>query len=305
MKAGPPALQCDLDQCPSVLQCPVLNLCCSLDARRWADVLVVAPLSANTLAKVAMGLCDNLLTCVIRAWDWTEAPLLVGACNQVKLTRGLGSVLLPQLCQPLTESTGTGPNMHSIFKSMPVRVRQKLGRYAEWQKLGLDHGIRPAPGCCLVGFHYVNFVHILCRQCLEEMSHSRQFYLNHPTSFMVLLQGSHSFLGHFACLPPRCRLRQCQTLAVAFSPLLLSLEQLKKLCCSQVAPAMNTVMWLSPFTEQHLSVSHEMSGVYNHPSCMGHYAHWDLNVVPLLTCSLAAREQGGRQNKVQSLVSGV
>lgn len=31
---------------------------------RWADVMVVAPLSCNTLAKMAHGLCDNLLTAV-------------------------------------------------------------------------------------------------------------------------------------------------------------------------------------------------------------------------------------------------
>jgi len=31
---------------------------------RWADVLLIAPLSCNTLAKMANGLCDNLLTAV-------------------------------------------------------------------------------------------------------------------------------------------------------------------------------------------------------------------------------------------------
>lgn len=40
-----------------------------IELRRWADALVIAPLSANTLAKLAGGLCDNLLTCVVRAWD--------------------------------------------------------------------------------------------------------------------------------------------------------------------------------------------------------------------------------------------
>jgi len=30
----------------------------------WADVLVIAPASANTLAKLAQGLCDNLLLAV-------------------------------------------------------------------------------------------------------------------------------------------------------------------------------------------------------------------------------------------------
>ena len=49
-----------------------------IELRRWADVLVVAPLSANTLSKMAAGGCDNLLTCVARAWDTKgSAPVLV------------------------------------------------------------------------------------------------------------------------------------------------------------------------------------------------------------------------------------
>ncbi|KAK4241031.1 hypothetical protein C8A03DRAFT_12683 [Achaetomium macrosporum] len=42
--------------------------------RTGADMLVVAPLSANTLAKVVNGMSDNLLTSVIRAWD-TDASI--------------------------------------------------------------------------------------------------------------------------------------------------------------------------------------------------------------------------------------
>ncbi|XP_053810357.1 phosphopantothenoylcysteine decarboxylase isoform X4 [Vidua chalybeata] len=40
---------------------PVLHI----ELRRWADLMVVAPLDANTLAKVANGICDNLL-CLIQ-----------------------------------------------------------------------------------------------------------------------------------------------------------------------------------------------------------------------------------------------
>ncbi|CAN0916281.1 Phosphopantothenoylcysteine decarboxylase [Linum grandiflorum] len=47
-----------------------------IELRRWADVMVIAPLSANTLGKIAGGLCDNLLTCVVRAWDY-EKPLFI------------------------------------------------------------------------------------------------------------------------------------------------------------------------------------------------------------------------------------
>ncbi|KAK8165936.1 phosphopantothenoylcysteine decarboxylase [Phyllosticta citribraziliensis] len=42
-----------------------------IELRRWADLLVVAPLSANSLAKMVNGLCDNLLLSTIRAWDTT------------------------------------------------------------------------------------------------------------------------------------------------------------------------------------------------------------------------------------------
>ena len=31
--------------------------------------MLIAPLDANTLAKLSNGICDNLLTCVVRAWD--------------------------------------------------------------------------------------------------------------------------------------------------------------------------------------------------------------------------------------------
>lgn len=47
-----------------------------IELRRWADILVIAPLSANTLGKIALGLCDNLLTNVVRAWN-TQYPILV------------------------------------------------------------------------------------------------------------------------------------------------------------------------------------------------------------------------------------
>ncbi|PAA92490.1 hypothetical protein BOX15_Mlig019526g2, partial [Macrostomum lignano] len=39
-----------------------------IDLRNWADLLLLAPLDANTLAKLSCGLCDNLLTCIARAW---------------------------------------------------------------------------------------------------------------------------------------------------------------------------------------------------------------------------------------------
>jgi phosphopantothenoylcysteine decarboxylase len=56
---------------------PVLHI----ELRRWADVLVVAPLDANTLAKFALGIVDNCLACVYRAWDRSRPIVLAPAMN--------------------------------------------------------------------------------------------------------------------------------------------------------------------------------------------------------------------------------
>ena len=49
--------------------------------RNWADINIIAPLSANTLAKVANGICDNLLTSVVRAWDFKKPIIIAPAMN--------------------------------------------------------------------------------------------------------------------------------------------------------------------------------------------------------------------------------
>lgn len=36
---------------------PVLHI----DLRKWADIFIICPLSANTLAKISNLVCDNLL----------------------------------------------------------------------------------------------------------------------------------------------------------------------------------------------------------------------------------------------------
>jgi phosphopantothenoylcysteine decarboxylase len=52
-----------------------------IELRRWADLFLLAPLDANTLAKLAVGLSDNCLTCVWRAWDATRPVVLAPAMN--------------------------------------------------------------------------------------------------------------------------------------------------------------------------------------------------------------------------------
>jgi phosphopantothenoylcysteine decarboxylase / phosphopantothenate---cysteine ligase len=51
-----------------------------IELARWADVLLIAPASANTIAKLAFGLADNLLTTLALA---SAAPLMIApAMNQ-------------------------------------------------------------------------------------------------------------------------------------------------------------------------------------------------------------------------------
>lgn len=56
---------------------PVLHI----ELRRWADIFVIAPLDANTLAKIANGICDNLLTCIARCWDMNRPFVVYPAMN--------------------------------------------------------------------------------------------------------------------------------------------------------------------------------------------------------------------------------
>lgn len=56
---------------------PVLHI----ELRRWADLLLIAPCDANTLAKLALGLTDNCLTCVYRAWDRARPVIVAPAMN--------------------------------------------------------------------------------------------------------------------------------------------------------------------------------------------------------------------------------
>lgn len=52
-----------------------------IDLRDSHSALVIAPLSANTLAKMATGICDNLLTSVYRAWDRYRPVIVAPAMN--------------------------------------------------------------------------------------------------------------------------------------------------------------------------------------------------------------------------------
>lgn len=56
---------------------PILHI----ELRRWADIVLVAPCSANTLAKISGGICDNLLTSFLRALSPATPTVLYPAMN--------------------------------------------------------------------------------------------------------------------------------------------------------------------------------------------------------------------------------
>ncbi|KAI0342087.1 flavoprotein [Trametopsis cervina] len=56
---------------------PILHI----ELRRWADIVLVAPCSANTLSKIAHGTCDNLATCLLRALAPTTPTYIFPAMN--------------------------------------------------------------------------------------------------------------------------------------------------------------------------------------------------------------------------------
>ncbi|KAK7009357.1 phosphopantothenoylcysteine decarboxylase [Biomphalaria glabrata] len=100
----------------SSIQDPVLHI----ELRKWADVMIIAPLDANTLAKIANGLCDNLLTCVVRAWDFHKPLMFAPAMNtcmyehpitatQIDLLKKLGYKEIPCISKKLAcGDTGFG-----------------------------------------------------------------------------------------------------------------------------------------------------------------------------------------------------
>lgn len=60
---------------------PVLHI----ELGKWADLFVIAPLDANSLAKMAGGLCDNLLLCTARAWDLGGKPFFFAPAMNTRM----------------------------------------------------------------------------------------------------------------------------------------------------------------------------------------------------------------------------
>lgn len=108
---------------------------------QWADLCVVAPLSANSLSKIANGICDNLLTTVICAISNKTKVLFVPAMNEnmwknpiiqrnVKIIKTIihYTILNPQKGELACGVYGEGrmPDPEDIFKQAKLSLKNNL-----------------------------------------------------------------------------------------------------------------------------------------------------------------------------------
>jgi len=56
---------------------PVLHI----ELRKWADIILICPASADIMAKIVVGISDDLLLSVIRAWDQSKPKIICPAMN--------------------------------------------------------------------------------------------------------------------------------------------------------------------------------------------------------------------------------
>lgn len=117
---------------------PVLHI----ELRRWADMMVIAPLDANTLAKIANGICDNLLTCVARAWDDKKPLLFCPAMNtfmwnhpvtaeQIKKMQSFGYIEIPCIEKTLAcgdVGYGAMAEVATIVQEVSAHIEQICNR---------------------------------------------------------------------------------------------------------------------------------------------------------------------------------
>jgi phosphopantothenoylcysteine decarboxylase len=86
-----------------------------IELRRWANLMVIAPLDANTLAKLANGLADNCLTCVWRAWDPTLPVVLAPAMNTLMWRHPATSRHLRQVVEDMGGSPPAGLALEDLI----------------------------------------------------------------------------------------------------------------------------------------------------------------------------------------------
>ncbi|KAJ7484669.1 flavoprotein [Mycena latifolia] len=96
----------DEDEWPAAYKIgdPILHI----ELRRWADIVLVAPCSANTLSKIAHGICDNLTTSLMRALAPTMPTYIFPAMNTLMYEHPLTAEHL-RIVRDVVKYTVMGP----------------------------------------------------------------------------------------------------------------------------------------------------------------------------------------------------
>lgn len=83
---------------------PILHI----ELSKWANVFLIAPIDANTLAKLACGLCDNLLLCILRAVNINANPriFICPAMNTAMWNHPLTAIHINTLTTPPLNTFG-------------------------------------------------------------------------------------------------------------------------------------------------------------------------------------------------------
>ncbi|KAM0749770.1 flavoprotein [Meredithblackwellia eburnea MCA 4105] len=104
---------------------PVLHI----ELRRWADVVLIAPCSANTLAKISNGICDNILTSLLRALPTFVPVFLFPAMNTHMYSHPMTSKQLKVVTEEL------GYEVHGPIPKMLACGDIGIGAMTEWSHI--------------------------------------------------------------------------------------------------------------------------------------------------------------------------
>lgn len=135
-----------------------------LELVQWADIFIISPLDANTLGKISSGICDNLLTCVARAWDLHKPLLFCPEMNtrqflhpitnkQIEEMKLFGYYELPSISETLlTEGSSAGALseinyiIDAIFNHVQqLQNQQVIGMSHHEPKYAVHHTPIPSP----------------------------------------------------------------------------------------------------------------------------------------------------------------
>lgn len=137
-----------------------------LELVQWADIFIISPLDANTLGKISSGICDNLLTCVARAWDLHKPLLFCPEMNtrqflhpitnkQIEEMKLFGYYELPSISETLlTEGSSAGALseinyiIDAIFNHVQQLTNQQVSHVQHDQKFNhhaMHHTPIPSP----------------------------------------------------------------------------------------------------------------------------------------------------------------